>query len=136
MRRWTILLGLLTALTAHASYFEDNCSDADGNVRWEEGHNDNQIFIKYWDEAAQEYKTKTFDVSDVKVKLTKKRTLLKKKTSGQCWFGESHKYAAYAVVTPTAEIKEEFKRITKKSSLKDYVICHDRWDSEAECAKP
>ena len=135
MKKIFCFILLHTTLSAQASYFENNCSNADGDVRWEEGHNENQVYFSYYDQVSGTYKTANFDVGMVNIKFTKKKTLLKKNTSGQCWAGAIHKYSSHALITPTSEFKEEFIKIHKASSLKDYVICHDRWDGEVECQR-
>ena len=61
-----IALFFLFSLNAEASYFANHCSDSYGSVRWETGHNSNQLFYKIGEEVV-----KKVDFHKLEVKFDK-----------------------------------------------------------------
>lgn len=72
MKTLFVALIALAASNVQASYFATHCSNANGSVKWETGHNSNSIQIKVYTDRER---TKTLPLNEVKIKLTGEKIL-------------------------------------------------------------
>lgn len=127
--KWILAALCVFSLSAHASYYEENCANADGTARWMEGHNDNHAHFRLINDQG-EWQSAEFYTGDLKVTLKSKRTIKKEESGGECWAGEDHWFSATATVEPSEEVAEKFKEFFGKSSFTDYVICHYQYSGD------
>ncbi|HXH29819.1 MAG TPA: hypothetical protein VNJ01_03295 [Bacteriovoracaceae bacterium] len=119
----------LSVNLAHASYYATHCSNATGSVRWEEGHNSNNIFMKYY--GAEEL-TKTFPKFHVNIVISDEK-ILSESSVHECGFSSYTKiYAGKVKITATAEHPDALQFLSVDKVETD-VICEHHINGRAPC---
>jgi hypothetical protein len=125
-----IALVLLFSLSAQASYYATHCSNSRGDVRWETGHNSNQLFIRL-DSDVPSYIQ--IDIFKVEIR-SEKEVILSEETVHRCGFRSYTKvYAEKVTITPSMDYPDSLDFLDGDKKIVTDVICTNRMNSRAPC---
>jgi hypothetical protein len=123
-----IALFFLFSLNAEASYFANHCSDSYGSVRWETGHNSNQLFYKIGEEVV-----KKVDFHKLEVKFDKEM-VVREVNIHRCGFMSRTKVTvATAIITPANEFPNALDFLDGEKKIEAEVLCTNHMNSRAPC---
>lgn len=122
-----ILALSLFSVSAQASYFATHCSDSFGRVRWETGHNSNQIFVNLGEV------TKKIEFHKVAIKF-EKEMVIREENIHRCGFMSRTKVTvAKAIITPSAEFPTALDFMDGDKKIEAEVLCTNHMNSRAAC---
>ncbi len=123
-----ILALSLLSMSAQASYFATHCSDSFGRVRWETGHNTNQLIIKI-----DETNSKKIDFHKVAIKFEKEMTI-REENIRRCGFMSRTKVTvAKTIITPSEEFPTALDFLDGEKKIEVEVLCTNHMNSRASC---
>ena len=125
-----LLLAIVTifAFSAEASYFATHCSNAQGTVKWETGHNSNTITFKYVDTEERE---KAISVNMVSITSIAETTISESTT--RCKFDRKRTYASQVKIEAASETPGSLDFLGLELPLKETVICEFHMSSRGRC---
>ena len=117
----------LSVTSAQASYFATHCSNSKGDVRWETGHNTNQIFLKNGEDVVNLpfFHVQVNFLTELKIRQESIR---------RCGFASSTKViAGQVVISPSAEHPESLDFLGETKKIETDVICTTHINGRAPC---
>jgi hypothetical protein len=125
-----LLLAIVSifAFSAEASYFATHCSNAQGTVKWETGHNSNTITFKYVDTEERE---KAISVNMVSITSIAETTISESTT--RCNFDHKRTYASQVKIEAASETPGSLDFLGLELPLKETVICEFHMSSRGRC---
>ncbi len=127
MKFLMVALSLLS-MSAQASYFSTHCSDSYGRVRWETGHNTNQLIIKI-----DETTSKRIDSHKVAIKFEKEMTI-REENIRRCGFMSRTKVTVVkAFITPSDEFPNALDFLDGEQKIEAEFLCTNHMNSRAAC---
>lgn len=124
------IIALLTALSmsaAQASYFATHCSNSKGDVKWQLGHNTNQITVKFGEDEVQ------IPIFHVGIQFISEVSI-RQESVRRCGFASSTKvFAGQVVITASPEHPESLDFLGETKKIETDVICTTHINGRSPC---
>lgn len=133
MKTLLLIMSLFFILPAYASYYQFDCSSADGNVKWQAGHSENGLVVRTFDFEKNKYNEVTYDLREVEIEFLKETTIDNKESYNRCTYSSDFIKHAQMIVTPSKNSAEEAKKNEFTGKIDIFVICHEHISSLEYC---
>lgn len=128
MKLIIILISIFSLKAAQASYYATHCSNAQGTVKWESGHNSNTLTIKSLEGSI------SIKLNDVKIDVQNKISIYSHELA--CpgpMASKTDIYSAKALITPSSDAPNIFEGKVENDKLEVYVICEFHMNGRRSC---
>lgn len=132
MKTFGIIVFSLFLTNAHASWLTTKCSNSDGTVTWENGHNQNLINLKY---ANFVEGTLTLEMEKVNVKFQKDVTLKETAFRSCSAAGTARVYAGKVKITGSEKHPDVLRSQFPENRVQTEVICTTIVTTDLPCVE-
>jgi hypothetical protein len=129
MKCFILLSTLVLSFTSQASYYATHCSNAQGTLKWESGHNSNTLSLKYYD---SEERVKSIPLKKIEIENSEEITISESATT-RCLSSKSRTYVAKVQIKAAQDFPDTLDFLGADKTLKDTVICEFHMNSRAAC---
>lgn len=127
MKFFIALFVVFSMTTAHASYFATHCSNSKGDVKWQLGHNANQMTIRYAEDEIQ------IPILHVGIQFISEVSI-RQESVRRCGFASSTKVVAgQVVITPSPDHPESLDFLGGTKKIETDVICTTHINTRTPC---
>jgi hypothetical protein len=120
MKAFVVVVLFLIISNAQASWMATKCSNSDGSVVWERGHDQNIIHLKYSNFVAG---TLTLDMEQVKIDMRKEITIREKKIHNCNYAAITRVYAGKVSITASEKHPYVLQGQFPLNRVETEVIC-------------
>jgi hypothetical protein len=130
MKAFAIVILSLIVSNAQASWMATKCSNSDGSVVWETGHDENVIHLKYANFVAG---TLTLAMEQVKVDFSKEITIKQKSIHSCNYAAHTRVYAGKVKITASEKHPYVLQGQFPLNRVETEVICTENVNNQLRC---
>ncbi len=145
MKRSFIPLTLCISLSAHASYFQTYCTDAETTTRWASGHSENFVSVtsRKWLEGERIERQLIFSSNEVLVETASKQEV-DNQFERFCKEGQDWGYATWnkktlvkskISLTNGEAFEDNVVNVNDEGKIEGYFFCEEKGNSRIMCTE-
>lgn len=143
MKAIVLPISIFLSVSANASFFQTYCSNAEGTVKWSQGHNDNTLVItkRSWEGGNLSEETLTVPQWEITYKVNEEKDILSE-ASSNCPADSDWGVAKWRTVKWQAvELKRQdgspfhsdVVGVNSQGAINTILICEEKGNSQSYC---